>query len=197
MNVDDMMQKGIEAIRQSGLRDRVLNVGDKAPDFELPNIFGEKKMLKNLFSSEYLIIDFYRGAWCPYCNLELRGYENIREELRNIGADIVAISPEKTEYAKSNFEVLTDEDSKVIKKFGIVFELNEDAKKVNEYFELDLKEFNGSNKDELPVPCVYILDKNYNIIFRFIEEDYTERMNPKEVLDFLTNIKKKEDNRNE
>lgn len=190
------LKKGIEEVANGYLKTNALNVGDTIPQFELPNIDGERKNIKDIFTKEYLVINFYRGGWCPFCSMELRAYEQIKDELNHIGADLVAISPELTDSAnktsKDNiltFDILSDEDALLMKKFGIVFSLINEVKKLYDGFGIDLLQHNGNENNELPVPGVYIVNKDYEIVYRYLEEDYTKRMEPSEIIDVINRLK--------
>lgn len=196
--VGDELKRGVEEVIESHLKDNALNVGDKIPLFELPSVNGEKKSIKDIFKKDYLVINFYRGGWCPFCSMELRAYERIKDELNNIGADLVAISPEQPDSAnrtsKDNvltFDILSDENALVMKEFGIVFSLNEGVKKLYDGFGIDLWKYNGNDSNELPVPGVYIINKEYEIIYRYLEEDYTKRFEPSEIIEILNSKRHK------
>jgi peroxiredoxin len=190
------IEKGIEETKKSKIAEKALNVGDKIPLFELPDINGKMKNIKDIFTSDYLIINFYRGGWCPFCNLELRAYEAIKDKLSELGATIVSISPEvpdnNLQTSKDNvltFDVLSDDNAKVMKEFGIVFKLNDEVKKTYDEFGIDLSKLNGNENNELPVPGVFLINKNYEIIFRHLEEDYTKRFESSKILDILKKYK--------
>ncbi|WP_346880760.1 peroxiredoxin-like family protein [uncultured Algibacter sp.] len=188
----EVLIDGIKEISESDLKQNALKTGDKAPDASFLNTNGQPTLLSSLLKNDYLIINFYRGGWCPYCNLELRTYESLKADFNKLGANIVAISAEKPELIAQTsqkntitFPVLSDENALVMKQFGIVFQLNEKLKKEYTNFGLDLNNIHGNSNFELPVPAVYIIDKAFNIVFTHFEADYTTRLEPKTLLNVL------------
>ncbi len=191
-DVGQKIKNGIENTIRSGFKTNALKVGDVVPYFVLEDIFENEKNVKDLIKNEYLVIDFYRGGWCPFCNMELREYERLKNDFIEVGTNIVAISPEKAEYtnisSKENsitFDILSDIDTKVMQEFGIVFTLDEDVKEIYEHFGINLEETQGNSEFKMPIPATYVINKNLEVIFAHIEEDYTTRCEPKDVLDFL------------
>ncbi len=189
------LKKGIREVKSSQLRKNARNVGDLIGDLTLPNIYSEDIDLKSLLKNDYLLINFFRGSWCPFCSMELREYERLKDEFHQNGIDIVAISPEVTKYSLKtkeenslSFEVLSDENSKAMKEFGIVFTLSPEVKKIYDGFGIDLKEQNGNDSFEMPVPATYILNKDFQVVFAHIEEDYMTRVDPLKVLEFIKTI---------
>lgn len=185
-------KEGIEEIRTNQLKENALQKGDIIPDFSLTDIQGNTVNLKDLHQSEFLILNFYRGGWCPYCNMELREYERLKSDFSKTGANIVAISAEVTELANQttqkntiSFPILTDVDAQFMKAIGIVFQLNEATKKDYTGFGMDFTRIHGNDNDELPVPAVYVIDKNMEIVFVHFEEDYMTRIEPAAVLDAI------------
>lgn len=190
------LKAGIQEVRTSQLKQNALKVGDKIKNLSLLNIYGEQISLKSLITKDYLLLNFFRGSWCPFCSMELREYERLKEKFLKSNIDIVAISPEVAKYSKKtkednflSFEILSDENSKVMKEFGIVFTLSNEVKKIYEDFKIDLKEQNGNITYKMPVPATYVVDKNFNIVFAHFEEDYTTRCEPKDVLEFIESLK--------
>ncbi|RKR07981.1 peroxiredoxin [Maribacter vaceletii] len=189
-------KEAIEEINTNRLKEKALQIGDTITGFSLININGNTVKLEDVFNSEYLVLNFYRGGWCPYCNMELREYERLKDDFKNAGADIIGISAEVPTLASQtkdkntlSFPVLTDKDAEFMKAIGIVFQLNEKAKKDYVGFGMDFTQIHGNENYELPVPAVYIIDKNRKVIFVHFEADYMTRIEPKEVLNFIKNNK--------
>lgn len=169
-----------------------LKIADTAPDFILPNAFGQSiSLLKTIESSGIVILKFYRGEWCPICNLDLREIQKYLPEIKSYGATLLAISPQKPDDALSitqknelGFDVLSDEKQKVIKSYHLQFDPGQD------YHERrDLTLLNGNGSKTLPVPATFIIDANQKIIARHVEPDYTLRMKPVDLLKILSEIK--------
>lgn len=167
--------------------------GGKAPDFNLPDIYGETINFYELLNHNKIILIFYRGGWCPFCSLHLRQYQNMVPQFEEYGAKIVAISPEvpdreitEKEKAELRFEVLSDVGNEVAKKFTGI--LKYEGKSLDQLKELgiDLNEINQSESGEVPIPAVFIIEKDRRILFAKSEGgDYKKRVSPTEVLGVL------------
>lgn len=188
-----VMQANVLALRNSGIEKTMLKVGDQAPAIKLPNAKGELVDVASLLKSGPVIINFYRGGWCPYCNLELRAFQRLLPDITTAGASLIAISPEvpdkslsTTEKNELTFEVLSDVDQKVGRAFGLVFELSDELQTIYKDFGLDLPDFNGTpDKWELPVPGTYVIGSDGKIIYANADVDYQTRADPQEVLNAL------------
>tara|TARA_R110002033_G_C3822519_1_gene233203 strand:- start:84 stop:659 length:576 start_codon:yes stop_codon:yes gene_type:complete len=164
-----------------------LSEGDKAPDFSLPNALGKKITLSDTLKSGIVIIKFYRGEWCPICNLDLREIQNHLPQIKSLGASLIAISPQKPDDALTavqknelKFEVLSDVDQKVIKAYNLQFDPGEDY-----HQRRDLTLLNGGGLKTLPVPATFIVNTNQIIEAAHVEANYTERMGPREIIEVL------------
>jgi peroxiredoxin len=176
----------------SGIAGRALKAGDRIPDFDLPDATGKVVRSADLLAAGPLVISFYRGSWCPYCSLELKTLQQNLSEFRARGATLVAISPqtpdeslttkEKNELA---FPVLSDAGSKVARKFGLVFTLDETLKPIFKAFGIDLLAHNGVDTWELPIPATYVVAKSGKIVSACVDVDYRNRAEPAEILKSL------------
>ncbi len=190
-----VMDKATQNLADSGIVDNSLKVGDKIPNVQLPNAIGKVVKLQTLLKSGPVVIAFYRGQWCPYCNLELRTLQKYLPQIQELGAQLVTISPQTpdnslstTEKNELSFEVLSDEGNKVAKEFGLVFTVSEELRPIYEGFGIDLPAHNGDETFELPIPATYIVDSNGTIIQAFVEADYTKRLDPEEIITTLQNL---------
>lgn len=170
-----------------------LSVGDKAPDFVLPNATGMKISLSECLSSGVVIVKFYRGEWCPICNLDLRAIQKHLPQIKSFGASILAISPQKPDDALTisqkndlKFEVLSDSDQRVIKAYNLQFDPGEDY-----HNRRDLTRLNGDGSKNLPVPATFIVNRDLIIEAAHVESNYTERMSPEKILNVLEHMYKK------
>src|SRR6201988_3485888 len=123
----------IERVRTAGTVDKALRVGQSAPVFTLPDAFGNQVSLKALLAKGPVVVSFYRGEWCPFCNIELRALEEALPKMREHGATLIAISPEKPDHGivvtkknKLTFPVLSDFGNKVARQFGIVYQVGQE-----------------------------------------------------------------------
>jgi peroxiredoxin len=184
--------KQIQELRDMNFAKQGLQVGDSIPMFSLANAKGEVLNIQDILKDQFAVISFYRGGWCPYCNLELRALQQFLPEFEKLGAKLITISPEKPDNSMSTieknelkFEVLTDTDNKTAREFGIVYEFPEYLEETYNGFGLDLKKNHDSSKVELPLPATYVVDKSGVIRYAFADEDYTMRANPEDIIEAL------------
>ena len=181
----------------SDLAARALNIGNAAPDFILPDVHGEPVRLRALLDKGPVVVVFYRGGWCPYCNLHLRGFQRRLEAFRELGATIVAISPQLPDNSLSTkekdelaFPVLSDVGNKVARQFGIVFELSDGLVELYRKFGHALEDFNGADGSrELPVPATFLLAGEGTIRLAHVDVDYTRCIDPDDVIEALKTFK--------
>lgn len=191
-----VMQRSTKELQEINLSENALKSGSELPAFELPNASGSSIKSEDLLSDGHLVISFYRGGWCPYCNMELRALQSILPQIKEAGAQLVAISPETPDNSLStseknelSFEVLSDVDNTYAKELGLVFQMPEDLREVYHSFNLHMDQHNGNEDYELPMPATYLVDKSGKVIFDFVPEDYTYRLEPEEILQALKSIK--------
>lgn len=186
-----LYDEGIEAIVKDGIIENAKNVGDKAPDFTLKNATGESISLSDYLKKGKVILTWYRGGWCPYCNLTLRSLQQSLPDFQAKGANLLALTPEVPDKSLTTsekhgleFEVLSDVGNEVAKKYGVVFELIPDlADSYQNAF--DLHGYNGDESNELPLAATYIINQNGEIEYAFLHKDYRYRAEPSEILDNL------------
>jgi peroxiredoxin len=175
-----------------------LFINSKAPEFKLKDQNGKEISLKDLRKKGPVVIVFYRGNWCPYCNKELQKLEDSLQLIRKKGAELIAITPEKQEgvtktieKTKASYSILTDEDMKMMKAYDVIYKV--DDKTVSRYkmASIDLAVNNGQKPDAvfLPVPAVYIVNMDGEIAYRFFDADYRKRPSIKDILDNLVGLK--------
>ena len=183
------MAAATEALEATGIANRALTVNDKAPDFELPDATGKSVRLSELLKQGPVVINFYRGEWCPYCNLELRAFQNLLPEFKQANATLVAISPELPDHSLSvtekhslEFAVLSDVGNTVSRQYGLVFTLDASLQPLYKGFGIDIPTSNGDDSYELPLPATYVIDQSGRIRYGFAEADYTQRAEPQDAL---------------
>lgn len=186
-----LFAQGVARVRAEGIAERALGVGDSAPAFTLPDAVGKDVALAELLSSGPVIVCFYRGGWCPYCNLELRAYQALLPEITATGATLVAISPQTpdasmttVQKADLTFPVLSDVGNVVAGAFGLVHGLEPEIAAVYARGGHDLPRDNAQAEDavSLPLPATYLIDQQGQVRFAFVSADYTERAEPADVL---------------
>ena len=187
------MERHIAHLAETGLGRNAKRVGDHAPDIALPDAHGKLFEVATLLKNGPVIVTFYRGGWCPYCNLELKAYQDILPRIAAAGASLVAISPEKpddslstTEKNSLTFPVLSDVGQKVGKAFGLVYSFTEELRGVYDGFKLDIPAKNGTPDDwALPLSATYLIGSDGRILFADTSVDYRRRTDPLEVLQVL------------
>ena len=132
---------------------------------------------------------FYRGAWCPYCDLTLRAYQALLPQIRSLGATLIAISPQTpdgslttAETKELAFPVLSDTGNGVARQYGLVFRVSTALEATHQAFGIDLARSNGDTSNELPVPGTFIIGRDGRIAFAFVDSDYRVRLEPAELL---------------
>ena len=185
----------IDDLSRSGIDDRALKVGDTAPDFELLNQLGEPVRLTNGLRQGPMVVSFYRGGWCSYCNLEMQALQSALSQIEGLGARILSISPQRADYAMEmckkygiGFDLLSDVDNSVARQFGIVFHLQDEIRSVYSDLGLDLPAWNNDDSFDLPVPATYVIDTQSVIRMAFVDPDYTRRLDPVEIIRLLNSI---------
>ena len=170
-----------------------LKVGEKAPDFILPNAFDNLLSLSDCLKSGPVVLKFYRGDWCPLCNLDLREVQKHMNQFNELNTKILAISPQKPNNALSitqknelEFEVLSDRYQEVIKAYKLQFDPGKDYLQRR-----DISVLNGDGSITLPVPATFVINQDYTIIACHVEANYTERMPLDEILKTLIKINNK------
>jgi peroxiredoxin len=181
----------------SGILERALRAGDKVPDFQLPDVHGRCVRLNNLLAKGRVVLSFYRGGWCQYCNLELQALQKALPQIIGLDAELVAISPqtldESLSTAKKNqitFPVLSDVGSVTATVFGIAFEVAEELRPIYAQFGHALPDKNGDDSWTLPIPATYVVEHDGTIALAFFDIDYRNRLEPADVLCVLRALKK-------
>ncbi len=183
----EAQKRGIEEVRVALSTGKKLGVGDTAPGFELPDANGKPQSLKSMLEQGPVVVTFYRGGWCPYCNIQLQEYQQILPEMKAMGAQLVAISPQKPDKsldtAEKNglqFAVLSDANSAAAAKFGIAYELPPAIAGMGPM----LKEYNAEGT-KMPLGATYVIARDGKIAYAFVNEDYRLRAEPEAIMTAL------------
>ncbi|WP_215141288.1 peroxiredoxin-like family protein [Exiguobacterium qingdaonense] len=186
-----LMAQATQELKDSGMASG-LAVGESAPLFELPHADGTKVELKSLLEKGPVIVTFYRGGWCPYCNLELRAYQRELATIEEKGATLVAISPETPDHSLSTKEkneldyyVLSDIDNQIARHFDLVFDMPDYLIDLYKASGLHVDAHNGNEDWQLPKPATFIIQSDGTISFSDVPADYTERVDPLTVIEKL------------
>lgn len=182
------MQRAKAALAKT-LPDPGIKVGERAPDFTLPNAFGQGVNLYDELKKGPVVLVFYRGAWCPYCNMHLHALRESLPQFQALGAQLVAITPqtpdkslEQFKAAPREFDVLSDLDSSVMRAYHLLFEVDPDLAAMYRKHGLDLIEYNGPGRNVLPAPGTFVIDRNGIVRAMQADTDYTRRMEPADII---------------
>jgi len=189
------MERADMALAASGIVEAARKAGQTAPDFALPDARESLVRLSDLLSKGPVVISFYRGGWCPYCNMELRALQKALPEIAAAGGSLVAISPEKPDQTLSTAEknalaypVLSDPGSAVAKAFGIAFDLAEELRPIYARFNHALPDRNGTDGWALPIPATFVIARDGTIALAYVEADYRVRLEPDAIIATLKTL---------
>ena len=184
-----LMNTTNEELIAQHIKDNALQVGQKVENFSLVNHKGENIEFADLLKKGPVIISFYRGGWCPYCNLELKALNDYLPQFKTQSAQLVAISPqlpdETLSTAQKNdleFDVLSDVSNKVAEQFGLLFTLDERIQALYTQFGINFEHYYGDKSFKLPLPATYVINQEGVITYAFLNEDYTLRAEPTDIM---------------
>jgi peroxiredoxin len=201
----DLAKQAPEALRaltaemESVVRTRAgssaLKVGDPAPDFTLPDATRRSISLASLRAAGPVVVTFYRGQWCPYCDLQLRAYQEVLPRIRALGAALVAISPQTpdeslstAEKRKLEFHVLSDAGNRVARSWGLVWKVGPSLDSLHKAFGIDLAMSNGDTSNELPVPATFVVEPSGWIAFAHHNPNWGVRLEPAALISALEKV---------
>ena len=184
-----LMETATADLKATGIELQALQVGSLAPDLTLPDALNQPQRLSTLWQRGPLVLIFYRGGWCPYCNLELRAWQQQLSALKEMGAQLVAVSPQTPDNSLSTaeknelaFPVLSDSKLRAATAFGVGFEMPPELIELYSRVGNDLPVLNGNGRWVLPVPATYVINRDGRVAYAHIEADYRERAEPVDVL---------------
>lgn len=163
--------------------------GQKAPKAKVVSIEGKSVSFKKILNNKPTAAVFYRGGWCPYCNRQLSGLRKIADEIKKEGFQLVAISPDRPEELKKtlekqklDYQLYSDSDLDLAKAFGLSFKV--DKKTYKKYLEygIDLEKASGKKHRSLPIPAVYVINAEGEIVYQFVNVDYKVRLDEEVLL---------------
>jgi peroxiredoxin len=193
--VSDVITNELGQLERSGMAPG-LAAGDEAPDFELPDATGRQVRLSDLLRNGPVVLSFYRGEWCPYCNVALRTWQERLAEVTGAGGQFVAVTPQRptnalsvTEKHDLAFPVLSDESQDVIRAYKLHYELPAALKDLyGNAWGLDLTDQNADGSWSLPVTGTFIIDRDRRIRFAVASADYRVRAEPEQVVAALRSL---------
>ena len=173
-----------------------LDLNQIAPSFVLPNQHGQSVQLTELLAKGPVVVTFYRGSWCPYCNLQLKALQSRLPEIHALGAQLVAISPQvpdgsmsESDISNMDFLVLSDQNADVAASYGVAWQVPTfllEHMRVDRG--LDLESVNNGNSSALPIPATFVLDKQGKVTWRYVDVDYRTRSEPEDIINALKNL---------
>jgi len=197
----DMMEKigaFIGRMAEDEVAKNARQAGDVAPDFKLTNGSGREITLRGLLAAGPVVVTFFRGEWCPFCDLELRAYQKALPLLKEHGATLVAVSPQSPEKSRSTavsrsltFDVLSDPGNSVARTYGLAFSLNDAEQNLHTAFDVDLPIINDASNWDLPVPATYVIGQDGRIAWAYINSNYTTRAEPADVIQAVAKLQAK------
>ncbi|WP_322053075.1 peroxiredoxin-like family protein [Paraburkholderia bannensis] len=196
-HIHEPMHRATRELIESGAAQKALKVGDKAPTFTLMDAEGTSHSSTDLLARGPLIVTFYRGVWCPYCNFDLQAIQASLPDLESRGAQLVAISPQTAPNSRRSqrenhvtFPILSDPGNEVAAAFGIRFKLPDYlADLYKTVFKNDLALANGEASWTLPMPARFVIGQDGVILYAEVNPDYTRRPDPEELLPLLDQVK--------
>jgi peroxiredoxin len=194
-SVIDTMRRATAELIASGAADRALKVGDAAPLFSLRDPDGNTVSAAELLSAGPLIVSFYRGVWCPYCNMELQALQAALPDFEHEGAKVIAISPQTAVNSRKStrenhltFPILSDPNNAVAATFGLRFSLPDYLVDLYKSLKNDLPAFNGDSSWTLPMPGRFVIAPDRTIVYAEVNPDYTHRPEPADMLASLRKL---------
>jgi peroxiredoxin len=191
-SVIETMHRATAELIASGAASRAKKAGNIAPSFSLKDPEGNVVSSNELLKKGPLVVSFYRGVWCPYCNMELQALESAKPQFDHYGASLVAISPQTAPNSrksvrpnKLSFPILSDVKGKVGAAFGLRFELPDYLIELYKSLKNDLPAFNGDPSWTLPMPARYVIGQDGTILYSEVNPDYTHRPEPEEMIPVL------------
>jgi peroxiredoxin len=188
-----IIDAGIAQTEAAGFASRTLTVGQHAPNFTLPDAAGQSQTLASLLAQGPVVLTFYRGNWCPYCNVQLRAYQQALPELASHGATLVAISPQTPDFTsftasekELTFPVLSDVGNKVAHQYGLAYSVGTEVADTLRSVGIDLAAHNGTHDDELPLTATFVIDTDGVIAWAEVTANFKDRPDPAVILAALT-----------
>jgi peroxiredoxin len=188
----EIFEKSITDLKTQNIENESIKIGAIVTPFSLLNIKNQLIHSKDILSKGKMILAFFRGSWCPYCNLELRELQNNIAKIAGKNATLLAVSPQSTDHSMAltekhelSFEVLTDKNNGLAKQLGISFKLQEFALPIYQTIGINLEDFNLNDENTLPIPAVFVIDTDGTLIYKFIDTDYRNRLDIDELIQSL------------
>ncbi len=194
-SVAQTIDAGITQVAAAGTVGHALQAGQLAPHFTLPDAGGQLQTLASLLQNGPVVLTFYRGNWCPYCNVQLRAYQQILPQLAQYGATLVAVSPQTPEHSSLTasdkdltFAVLSDVGNAVARQYGLAYGVGTEVGSALRSVGIDLAAFNGTPDDELPLTATFLIGTDGLIAWAEVDANFKQRPDPTALLAALAQL---------
>lgn len=191
----DTFARSTQELIDSGQAERAIKAAEKVPNFVLADSDRNDVALKDLLAKGPVVLTFYRGVWCPYCNIELQALEEVAADIRARGASLVAISMQGAADSrksqkdnKLSFPILTDKNGELADKLGIRWSLQDYVIPFHQGFGVELPRIHGDGQWNLPMPARYVVDTDGTIVYAEVNPDYTRRPEPADLFPVLDKL---------
>ncbi|GAB4406784.1 MAG: peroxiredoxin-like family protein [Bacteriovoracaceae bacterium] len=191
-----ILKKGIDHLIESKLKDQAMSLlGSKLPEESFINEIGMPITTKSLYKNGTIVLNFYRGGWCPYCMLELEAYQKLLNSFKQSKITVIALTPDQ--YREINktrkkfnltFPIYSDKNNQLAKKLGLAFKVDQDTISAYKNLGIDLQAFQNNDEWMLPMPGVYVIDQTGTIRHIEVDPDYTKRAEPSKILEIAKSL---------
>lgn len=189
-----VLRRSVAMLRKSGLVESCLQTGETVPDFCFDDQQGRSHTLYQTLEKGPVVISFFRGFWCPYCQLEFNAWLEVADDLSQLGATLIAVSPQAYASEKSNERcfIVTDQENKIAKQFGVVYSLSEDEKQLFANWDTQFRALDQNETWQLPLPSTYLIGSDRVVIESHVDVDYKLRTDPENIVAELARLKRPE-----
>lgn len=190
-----MIDRSIRALAATGLAEQAVHEGQPAPRFELPDAKGQGLKLDDALASGPVVLLFFRGVWCPFCNLTLRAYQERHADIARLGARLIGVSPQSgekllrtAERNRLTYPLLSDHGCQVATRYGLTYTIDDDLQALYQKVGHPLPDYNASADWMLPIPATYLLGRDGKVEMAYVNADFRSRLDPDRLLPRLAEL---------
>lgn len=186
-----VLTKATARLRRSGILQKCLQPGETAPNFQFIDRDNNQQSLYQLLQTGPVVLNFFRGFWCKFCQTELEALELIREELDSVGCHYLAVSPQQPENAATPFDraqFVFDKQNQIARSFNIAYDLSEEERTLLSEWQVDLENTSDSDHWSLPIPATYVIAQDKTVSFQFADADFRARCCPEELAEEINRL---------
>jgi peroxiredoxin len=192
-----LIDRSVRNLAATGIAERALHEGQVAPDFTLPDAAGHRVHLGTLLAEGPVVLIFFRGVWCPFCNLTLRAYQERLADFRRLGAQLIGVSPQApdklqrtVERNRLRFPVLSDDGCAVAAQYGLAYTVDAELASLYEKVGHPLPDYNAARDWVLPIPATYLLDSSGVVRMSYVDADFRGRLDPDKAVQALAALQR-------